>query len=538
MGLLKANTYFNPRLNPANSLLRRNMVLKLMEKENYLSAEIADSLQKLPIRLTYENVSSKATAGYFVYQVKGKILQLLEAVKARTGKNYNLEKDGLKIYTTLNMQVQELATKAVKNQLMAMQPLLDKELSHSFKKQWYTKQKRLAKYTDKDFLPRSIEVFEWDGIRTENMSKLDSLWHYYKLLNAAVLITNPKNGAVISWVGGNHFPTLPFDMVLSHRQIASAFKPFLYATALENGFMPCSYLENEANIYPGYEDWEPQNFNHESTPDSTVALWYALAHSMNLPAVDLYFKVGREKLMNTCNRLKFPTISDDAPSIALGTLDLSLSEVVRAYASFANNGKLNELVLITKITDAEGNVLYVNKSATPENVFNPETAWNITAMLQQAINQGTGVKIRSNYGIHADLAGKTGTAQNYSDAWFFAYTPDLVLGTWVGASSPDVHFFSSNGTGASLALPIIANVLQGIEKDAALRNKYLTFFSLADDMNTMLECEPYLQKGVKGFFNRLFKVNDKKDPDSRNKDKNDTLKKGKKSFFERLFKGD
>jgi penicillin-binding protein 1A len=536
VGLLKANTYFNPRLNPANSLVRRNLVLNLMEAEKYLSAGTADSLRKLPIRLAYENVSSKATAGYFVYQVKEKTVELLAALRNKTGKEYILEKDGLKIYTTLNMKVQEMATAAVKNHLSVMQPILDKELNRNFENHWYKKQRQSATDITNGNKVREIEVFNWDGIKAKHISKLDSLWHYYKMLNAAVLITNPKNGAVIAWIGGNHFPTLPFDMVLSHRQIASAFKPFLYATALENGFTPCTYLENEANKYPGYEDWEPQNADHATTPDSTVAFWYALAHSMNLPTVDLYFKVGRENLMNTCNRLKFPTISDDAPSIALGTLDLSLSEVVKAYACFANNGKMNDLIMITKITDAVGNILYINKSTQPKEVFKPETSKVITAMLEEAINQGTGTSIRGRYGVQSDLAGKTGTAQNYSDAWFIAYTPDLVCGTWVGASTPDVHFYSGNGSGSSLALPIVANVIKGIEKNASLKQKFLTPFPINDDIYSMLQCQPFLQKGIKGFIKRLFKGKDTKETEIKNKTKKVKSKKDKKSFLDKILK--
>jgi len=533
VGLLKANTYFNPRLNPENSRIRRNMVLNLMEKEHYLSAEATDSLKKLPLRLSYENVSIDSPAGYFVYQVKEKIAEVLATVKTSTGKEYNLQKDGLKIYTTLNMQVQELATAAIKTHLAAMQKILDKELeSHKIKNQWFKIQKQQSTSYEKDILKRNVELFDWAGMQTKNISAFDSLWYYYKMLNAAVLITNPKNGAVITWIGGNHFSTLPFDMVLSHRQIASAFKPFLYATALENGFTPCSYLQNEENKYPGYEDWEPQNFDRESTPDSTVALWYALAKSMNLPTVDLYFKVGRESLINTCNKLKFPEFTTDAPSIALGTLDLSLYEIVRAYAAFADQGKIHELVMINKITDAGGKILYINKSAKPETVFSSETSQMITAILQEAINQGTGTRIRSTYGIRAALAGKTGTAQNYSDAWFVAYTPDLVLGTWVGARTPDIHYFSGNGSGASLALPIVAGVLKGIEKDSELSNKYLTPFLLPDEVYSFLQCQPFMQTGIKGFFNRLFSGNPKDSGDSKEKDK-----KGIKSFFRKLFKG-
>jgi penicillin-binding protein 1A len=357
------------------------------------------------------------------------------------------------------------------------------------------------------------------------------------MLNAAVLITNPKNGDIISWIGGNNFSMLPFDMVLSHRQIASAFKPFLYATALEDGFTACSYLKNEQKKFAGYEDWEPQNADNTSTPNSTVALWYALAHSMNLPTVDLYFKVGREKLVKTCNRINFPKFTDDAPSIALGTLDLSLVEIVRAYGAFANQGLMNGLVMINMITDAQGNILYTRKTSEPTEVFSAETTKSITAILQEAINQGTGTKIRTQYGIRADLAGKTGTAQNYSDAWFIAYTSDIVVGTWVGARTPDVHFFSVNGSGASLALPVVAKVLRGIENDARLRKKYLTTFSIPEHVYSFLQCEPLRHSGIKGFFNRLFKSDTKKNSDTKSSAKKVKQKREKKSFFEILFKG-
>ncbi len=538
VGMLKANTYYNPQLNPANSILRRNLVLNLMKKEHYLNAELADSLQELPLKLNYENLNMNAPAGYFVYQVRKKTIELLDSIKIKTGKVYNIEKDGLKIYTTLNMQIQEIASKSVKNHLEVMQNLLDKELeSRSVKKQWYKRQKQLAHNYDKDSLKRKVKLFDWDGIQTKNMSKFDSLWHYYKMLNASVLITNPKNGEVITWIGGNNYRTLPFDMVLSHRQIASAFKPILYATALENGISPCTYLENEENKYPGYEDWEPQNANRESTPDSTVAFWYALANSMNLPTIDLYFKVGKENLMNSCDKLNFPHFTEDAPSNALGTLDLSLYEIVKAYGSFANNGKMNELVMIDKITDADGKTLYMRESIEPLKVFSAETSQMITAILQQVINQGTGTKIRNQYRINAELAGKTGTAQNHSDAWFIAYTPDMVIGTWVGASTPDVHFFSGNGSGSALALPIVAGVIKEIEKDFRLKRNYLTPFGLPNDIYSFLQCAPFHQNGIRGFFSRLFGPKEKKYYDTIVLDEKEKSKKGKKTFFKRLFGG-
>lgn len=532
VGLLKANTYFNPRLNPANSLARRNMVLSLMEKEQYITEEESARLRNLPLGLNYENLNKKVPAGYFVFQVKKQTTELLNAIKSKTGKEYNLEKDGLKIYTTLNMKVQSMATAAIEKQLSAMQPLLDQELvSHNFRKQWYQKQKPLFRNDDQANQKRKVELYDFGGFQTRNITRYDSLWHYYKMLNAAVLITNPRTGEVISYIGGNHFQTLPFDMVQSHRQIASAFKPILYATALESGFSSCTYLENSEKKYPGYEDWEPQNYNNTSTPNSTVAFWYALANSMNLPTVDLYFKVGHDKLVNTCEKLDFPKIRNEAPSIALGTLDLSLSEIVRAYGAFANHGQMNELVMINKITDAKGNILYKRETKAPEAVFAAETTETITAILKEAINHGTGANIRNQFGIRADLAGKTGTAQDYSNAWFIAYTPDLVLGTWVGGSTPDVHFYSSKGSGAALALPIIGKVLSNMENDATLSYRYLTPFEFTGDETSYTECPPYHENGVTGFFNRLFKGNKQSDNETRHSNSD----KEAGSFLKRLF---
>jgi len=537
IGSLKASTHFNPKRNPENAIARRNLVLRLMEDQQFLLPDIADSLKKLPLILDYANISISSPAGYFVYQVRKKALELLEDLRVSSGKEYSLNKDGLRVYTTLDMKIQRMADSAVKIHMKNMQKLLDKELdSRKFKKQWYDKQRSQSATFEQDKQKRDMEVFEWEGFQSKNISRLDSLWHYYSMLNAAVLITNPKNGAVISWIGGNHFRTLPFDMVLSHRQIASAFKPFVYATAIESGIEACEYLENEVKSYPQYEGWEPKNADHSSTPDSSVALWYALAHSMNLPTIDLYFKAGRESIINTCNKLDFPNIVDDAPSIAIGTLDLSLFEIVRAYGAFANQGDVNDLVMIEKITDAQGNLLYVNNSAASARVFSKETSQQITAILQQVINQGTGSKMRSQYGIRAEVAGKTGTAQNYSDAWFIAYTPDLVVGTWVGARTPDVHFFSAKGSGSSLALPIVAQVISGIEKDAELKRQYLTPFRFSADVYTFMQCDPYRQKGVKGFFDRLFERKSDQKSDRQTPEGREKRKPKEDSFLKKLFK--
>jgi penicillin-binding protein 1A len=360
------------------------------------------------------------------------------------------------------------------------------------------------------------------------------------MLHASVLITDPRDGTVITWVGGNNFQMLPFDMVLSHRQAASAFKPVLFATALENNIDACKYLENTKNKYEGYENWEPENFDRKSTSDSTVAFWYALTHSMNLPSVDLYFKLGRNDLARTCEKLRFPRFSYDIPSISLGTIDLSLLEIVRAYGAFANEGQMNDLVLIKKITNADGEVLYSKKPGEPEKVFEAETSKTITAILQQVISQGTGAGIRSRFGVQSELAGKTGTAQNYSDSWFIAYTPNMVIGTWVGAHTPDVHFFSSNGSGSALAMPIAGSILKNMENNSGLKKKYFAPFAFPEETYAFLQCDPFHQVGVKGFFNRLFS-NDEEEKTDKDTTRVKTRKKEEKedirSIIRRLFKG-
>lgn len=528
IGMLKANTYFNPRLNPTNAAQRRNLILALMTDEGYLSEIQCDSLKLLPLALKYENFDIEAPAGYFVYRVKKQAVEILSELNAKTGSNYNIEKDGLRIYSTLNLQIHQMVKAATAKHLQKMQSLLNQELIRRKTKTYWQKQLTADSVIDNSHkVKRKIELFDWSGFRADSISTIDSLWHYHKMLHAAVLVTSPQTGEVRSWNGGNHYRYLPFDMVLSHRQIASTFKPIMYAAALESGFSPCSYLENEAKIYEQYNDWMPQNFDNSSTPDSLVALWYALAHSMNLPSVDLYFKLPSHQLENICYRMGLPQLPDSSPSVALGTADVSLYEIVRAYGAFANKGKMNDLVLINKIVDSRGKIIFERPGQNPQSVIGQATAEQITSILQRAINEGTGTKIRTQYGIKSELAGKTGTAHNYSNAWFVAFTPNLVIGTWVGASTPDIRFGSAYGSGSMLALPIAGEVLAGIEKNGFLRGNYFTPFEVSDSFNVLIDCSPYQSKGLKGFIERLVK------PEKQREQK---VKKEIKRIFRKLFK--
>ena len=542
VGMLKANSYYNPRLNPGHALKRRNQVLELMKQQAYLSEQQSDSLKNTKVVVKYTNYKLDSQTAYFVYQVKKRATNIIDKINKTDDNSYNIDKDGLRIYTTLDIDLQTIANASANKQIKKMQALLDKQLKYrNFKSRWLKNDHKNIANDDKWKEVDKREVFTTEGMETLEISKIDSLWHYYKMLNASVLAINPKNASVLVWRGGNNFRYLPYDLVMAKRQMASTIKPFIYAAALENGSTPCDYLDNYQKEYEGYEDWKPENYDHSSDEDIQVAMWYALSHSMNLPTVDMYFNTGHKNVADLCRRVGLDAPFEETPAMALGTIDASLYEIVKAYSTFANDGYLpNDLVMIEKITDADHNIIYSNKDVLMEKVISPEVCEQITNMLTMAINQGTGTKIRNTYRINANLAGKTGTAQNYSDAWFLSYTPDIVIGTWVGASSPKLHFSGGLGSGSSLALPISGNLISEIEKKSDLRNKYLSDFNLPLEIKEATDCDAYREKGFFGAMKRLFNETTKMSNDSTYKNKQekvDTEKKsGLKKFFNNLFK--
>ncbi|PLX10199.1 MAG: penicillin-binding protein [Marinilabiliales bacterium] len=543
VGMLKANSYYNPRTNPDHALKRRNQVLELMHQQKYLSENESDSLKKTKIELKYTNYKLDSQTAYFVYQVKKRATDIIDKINKTRGASYDINKDGLSIYTTMDIELQKITNASADRQIKKMQALLDKQLKYrNFKKKWLKKEHKELIDNDKWQEVARREVFTNEGMKTLEISKVDSIWHYYKMLNASVLAVNPNNAAVLVWRGGNNFRFLPYDLVLSKRQMASTVKPFIYAAAMENGNSPCDYLDNYQKNYEGYEEWKPENYDHSSDENIKVAMWYALSHSMNLPTVDLYFNTGHKNVADLCRRVGLDAPFEETPAMALGTIDASLYDVVKAYSAFANGGYLpDDLVMIEKITDSDDNIIYLNEDVQKEKVISSEVCEQITNMLTLAINQGTGTRIRNTYGIKADLAGKTGTAQNYSDAWFLSYTPDIVIGTWVGASSPKLHFSSGLGSGSALALPISGEIIYKIEKQNKLKNKYLSSFSLSEEITTKTECEPFREKGFLGAMKRLFNETSEMSADStiRKNEKPQAEKKeekGIKKFFRNLFK--
>jgi penicillin-binding protein 1A len=531
VGMLKANTTYNPRTRPENAKRRRDVVLQLMHENGHLTAAAADSLKSLPLRLTYSGGDAYDLYGYFVARVTEEARIILKEVAERTGVNHDIEKDGLRIHSTLDPVLQRSAQAAARTHLAAMQPKLDAELrNRKARNAWEKKMSTRggARWKENSKLRR--EVYDHTGKRIDSLSYRDSLWHYQKMLHAAVLMMEPSSGAVRAWLGGNDHRTLPYDLVRARRPIASTIKPVIYAAAMERGFMPCDYLDNTRRTYAQYEGWSPDNFDRD-TVEGEVAMWHALARSLNRPTVDLYFRTGQDTLRRTFEALGLPAKAVGHPAVALGAAEIALQEIVPAYGAFAMQGKRLRPVLITKIIDAQGKVIHQAKEQAFQQALTPEVAAGVNAMLIRAVDQGTGAALRSRFGVTEPIAGKTGTSQDHSDAWFVAYTPGLVIGTWVGAFDPEIHFSSSNGTGGQLALPIAGQVLKEIRSKPELRKRYIHEFAWMDAYPVDLECTPVRERNL---LEQL--IHDVFGP-KRERRTHDSLQEKKDlNFFERLFK--
>ena len=336
-----------------------------------------------------------------------------------------------------------------------------------------------------------------------------------------------KNGAIKIWVGGIDYRTQQYDQIFAKRQVASTFKPILYATALEEGMMPCNYLENDSIVFKEYDNWQPQNYDHSIGGEYSLAA--SLAKSMNIPTVNLFTKLPFNALEKTWKGLGFTSELTQKPAVALGAVSASIYELAIAYSAFANGGYKIEPKSIVSIKTADGKVIYEDKllRQTKARVLKQRTSQLLTAILQKAINEGTGVAMRSRYGINIPIAGKTGTSQDYGDAWFVAYTPKIVMVTRVGATLPSIHFSNgANGSGSRLALPLIAKTLQPVQK------KYSKEFPLDAEFSEALLCDDYREKTViielESFFSRLFKRSEEKKIEASNRKKKREQKRAKR----------
>ncbi len=472
-GMLKANTMYNPRLYPQNAVRRRNVVLGQMEKYGYLEDRAADSLSALPIKLDYNKTDLSGPADYFMVRVRIEADRILKEISSFRGKEWDIERDGLIITTTLRMPLQQAAGEAFAAHMPRMQKRLNEQYSTSSGR-------------------RALK-----GIP-------DSLKKMMTTLHAGLFAMDPATGAIMAWNGGIDFKTQPYDQILARRQLASVFKPFIFAAALEDGVEPCRYLDNDSVTLSGFNDWSPENYNHSYGGKYSLA--GALAQSMNVPTFSLFLMIGFDKVNRLWQDMGFSFPLVNMPSLAMGTAEASILEVARAYASFANGGMLVTPYLIESVKAPDGRILWqYMPPRRSDRVLSERSATLMAAMLEKAIREGTGASVHSAYGVKVPLAGKTGTSQNYADAWFAAFNPAMVIVSRVGASTPSIHFNSgSYGSGSALALPLVALTLKKVEKNKEIMNVINTPFApLPPELEMALDCPDFREKS---FFDRLFDI--------------------------------
>ena len=515
VGLLKATSAYNPRINPQNSLKRRNVVLNNMFthraqlKALFGEAAIADEaelnrLSDLPIRLNF-NVESA---------YDGKALYFREAVKDYIEEHcpdLDVYSDGLKIYTTLDSRMQAYAEQSVREQMRKIQQSFDrhwKGLGEPWRdekgqpipgfiedkvRKTDTYKMLQARYpNDPDSVtyyinkPHKVKLFSYDGEKEMFMSTVDSLRYMVQFMHTGLVAMEPETGYVKAYVGDIDFNTWKYDKVKSMRQPGSTFKLFVYATAMKQGAKPSDCRRDtyiRMDVYDKKRDtmtvWQPHNANGRYS-EANLPLRSAFAQSVNTIAVKLGQEVGIFNVIQTAQDMGILSPLDDAPSLALGSSDVNLFELVNAYGTVANNGIHVEPVLVTKIVDAEGSVVFEGHGEQ-RRALDEKAAFYMQKLLEAGVRDGGGTSQTLGAGMYLgpfasrlDMGGKTGTSNNHSDAWFVGVTPGLVAGAWVGGEYRSIHFRTGAlGQGSRTALPIVAQFMRSVMDDASLGKKYL-----------------------------------------------------------------
>jgi penicillin-binding protein 1A len=513
VGMLKATTYYNPLRHPERSEQRRNIVLQLMSRKDYLSTAQADSLKQLPLKLDYQPEGhNEGSATYFRAFLRARLEDELSQLEKPDGSSYNLYRDGLKIYTTIDPVLQAYAEESVSQHLSELQSLLEKHwkgrklpddrvLNRLLQDHPRVQQYRKKGYSGEiiDSLvrePYPMEVFSWDGIVQDTMSLADSLAYYYRILSAGFLAMEHRTGRIKAWVGGINHRYFQYDHVLSRRQAGSTFKPIVYAAALEQGISPCEYIPNNLVTYSEYEDWQPRNADGKY--GGVYSMEGGLSQSVNAIAVDLIMRTGVGKVQALAQAMGITNEVPSVPSIALGTAEVSLLDMVQVYATIANEGKRVQPVYLLRIENRDGEVIKEYPSFSVKDlVLGKEESLMLRAMLQSVVDSGTARRLRYIHGLSGDIAGKTGTTNSHADGWFVGFIPGLVAGTWVGGEYPAVRFRSlSLGQGASTALPVWGKFMEKVYRNKSYRDWTRAAFPLLPyPLRDSLDCPPFYEEG-------------------------------------------
>ena len=502
VGVVNAPSFYNPVRHPERAQKKRNVVLAQMLKYNYISQNIYDSISDLPVDMTNYGILDH-TAGYAKYfreYIRAQLKQWCKKNFKADGKPYNIYKDGLKIYTTINSKMQQYAEEAVKEHISedvqpsffkhwegqphapfvfetdSVQNAIDYILELSMKRSERYRKLRLAG-TPTDTIkmifdiPVKMKIFSWNGSIDTVMTPMDSIKYYKYFLRAGLMSMEPQTGFVRAYVGGIDYIYFKYDHVTQgQRQVGSTFKPFLYTLAMQAGeFSPCSKLPNVQPIIDLYDGstWEPGNSGSKKIGEE-ITLKYALATSNNWISGQLIKKYSPQSVIKIARKMAVKIYIPAVYSIALGSADLKLSEMVGAMNTFANKGVYVEPVFITRIEDKHGNII---ERFVPEKqeAMNEQTAYLMLELLKGVVDYGTGNRLQWKYGFRNPIAGKTGTTNNQSDGWFMGIVPELTTGIWVGGEDRSVHFRTITlGQGANMALPIWAKYMKKIYADESL----------------------------------------------------------------------
>ena len=520
IGLLKANNFYNPHNNPDRARERRNVVIDLMQKNKYITSEQAQQYKSKPLVLKYSPITyTQGPAPYFTEKLKPQLLNWCKEHKKENGENYNLYTDGLIITTTIEYNLQIYAQQSVKDYMKNLQNVFDNhwkgrdifKVNPDILKSAKNSRDNKGKNFDEKI---HTTFFTWNGLRDTTVTRLDSIKHYLKFLNAGFMAVEPQTGALKAWVGGIDFRYYKYDHVTSPRQTGSVFKPIVYLSALETGISPDKYYPNVQKTYYEYDNWSPRNSHDEYGGYYTMK--GALAKSLNTISVEVLLDAGIANTINVSKKLGIKADLPEYPSLALGVASVSLKDMVEAYAGIVNDGRPIETYYLVQIADHSGKVLekFTNQQEEIPEVL-PENCRAVINMMQAVVDEGTGNAIRTRYGIESEFAGKTGTTQDNSDGWFIGISPKLVTGCWVGADDPRVHFRTiTYGQGAYMALPIVGSFYTRVNKDAKV-NKYLagSFNQPAPELLAMLDIPEYTEvmniRDKEFNFAEIFKKKDK-----------------------------
>ncbi len=522
IGTLKATHSYNPQRSPERSLQRRNTVLNQMFKYGFIPRDSLDVIKSEPLTLDFNTYDEqKGVAPHFRENLRQQMLVWCKK-NSNSDKPLNLYTSGLKIYTTIDLKMQQLAEDAAQDHMKKLQNQFESEYPNS-KAPWRNKKtvesklKQLKSYQklkakgltenqilDSLSIKKKMTVLTYDGNRKVKYSTIDSLEHYLKFLNMGMLAINPEDGAIRTWVGGVNFEKFKYGHINSKRQVGSTFKPIVYTTAIEEGQSPCQYFSAREVSYENYDNWSPSNSDQADYYYQNVSMAGALTRSLNAVSVKILEKTGIENVLDMSKKLEIKSKLPEVPSLALGTAELSVNELAGAYAAFVNSGKAVKPFFLHRIESADGKTLEAFKPSTKiKTAFSENTRQTMIKMMESVVNNGTGQRLRSTYGVRMDVAGKTGTTQNNKDAWFVAVTPALVAVTWVGHDDHRIGFRSTHvGQGANAALPIVAKFFKKMERDTSFNAITKKKFKPANnEVLAALDC-PDLKKD--NFLKRLF----------------------------------